>query len=217
MGRTIKITVESKLSVAPDRLQIHVNLDKLMSDYAEAMHYASNATKEMTAVVERAGLPASDLKTYSWNIAAEYEYRMNESRGQVKVFAGYRYHQSFMLEIVVDNEQLGRILSEMIQSELEPEVRLQYTVADLEPYKDKLLEQAIANARHKAEVIARAEGMQLGKVLTTEYCWKQGDTEGDAGHMMKVPRTMAVRSFSAPDITPADIELSETVTIIWEI
>lgn len=217
MERTIKINGQSRLYVKPDKIRISVNVETLSKEYSEAMAYAGTSQREMTDIVARAGLAASECKTLSWGITAEYTYRANERNEQVREFAGYRYRHSFVIELDMDHSVVGRILSEISESTLTPELSLKYFVSDPEEFKDKLLARTVEDSRKKAEVIARAAGVRLKQPVSIVYTSRGGEMPRGADNQIAVPRAFAAKAFDMPDITPSDIELAESVTVEWEI
>lgn len=216
MKHSIKVVGEAKVSAAPDRVRIIINIGNISKEYHEAMSTAEKSEAEMADTVEKAGFLKTDLKTLSWNITTEYEYVINEKNEQVKVFAGYRYKHSFEVELGIDHQAIGRILQGLIQSSLTPEISLEYFVSELQEYKDKLLHQAVEDSRHKAAIMAEAGDARLGSVISMKY--KNGYQHMVRGmdNHVAVPM-MAKGTFRLPDITPVDIELSEHVLVVWEL
>lgn len=217
MGRTIKINSQARMAVAPDSIRIMAMVKYLSKEYQDAVCYAAKAQAEMAAITEKAGLAASDLKTVSWDIVAEYQYRVSNRNEQIREFAGYRYTHSFVLELGIDHKTVGRILGEMARSSLTPEISLQYDISKVEKYKDRLLEQAVADARRKAEVIAQAGGVKLGQIVSMIYADRGAEFLRGMENQIAVPEMMKAQDFSVPDVAPADMELSETVAVEWEL
>ncbi|MGB4482777.1 MAG: SIMPL domain-containing protein, partial [bacterium] len=73
--------------------------------------------------------------------------------------------------------------------------------------------EAVKNAARKAEVLADAAGVKLGPIIRIDYTWSD----------IYIESNLSIRAFmvseSAPDydFTPEDIEITETVTTVWEI
>ena len=147
MEHTIKIIGYSRMSAVPDKIRLRIKIENMTKEYCEAMEYAEKAQHEMIEVVKRANLAESELKTLSWGITAEYSYHTNERNEQMKVFDGYRYRHSFVIELGMDHKVAGGILNEIVQSSLTPEIGLEYVVSNPETYKDKLLEDAVADSK----------------------------------------------------------------------
>lgn len=216
MDKTIRITGKAKVSAPPDRTRIIIEISKVIEDYNEAMTYAVNATNEMTGIVTRAGFHSSDLKTLSWNIETSYEYYSDEHNNHNKRFAGYAYSHKFVVEFDMESKRIGDILNEIIDSQLVPEVRIEYVVSDVERYREELLITAIEDSRHKAEVIAKASDVKLEEIISIDYSWGQLSTVRNQNQQVAIPSYLKARSsLSAPDITPADVDITDSITIVW--
>jgi uncharacterized protein YggE len=79
------------------------------------------------------------------------------------------------------------------------------------------LTEAVKDARRKAETILAAEGSgALGAVVKAEY----GEIEPLMNSMPRMAMAKSAvfdESAGVPDISPSDIEMSDTVTMTWEI
>ncbi len=217
MEHVIKVVGYSRLSVEPDGIRIRIKLNHITKEYSEAMEYAEKAQREMAEVIKRANLAESELKTLSWGITAEYSYHTNERNEQVKTFDGYYYKHSFMVELGMDHKTAGRILNEIVQSSLTPEIGLEYMVVNPDRYKDELLERAVADSKHQAEVIARAADTRLGQVVWIQYTDRVGEHVRGTENPLAVPAVLCTRQIKMPEFTPAKMDLSASVTVEWEL
>ena len=112
------------------------------------------------------------------------------------------------------------VLSALASGSVRPEFRVSYTVSDPEGARNALLERAVADATEKAAALTRAGGVPLGDLQSIDYSWGRIDFE-------VLPRKVdglvecceiPIEAFGcAPDITPDDIEVSDAVTVVWEI
>ena len=120
-----------------------------------------------------------------------------------------------------DNVRLGKVLYALANCDVKPEFRLSYTEKDPEAAKNELLGSAVTDAKEKASVLTKAAGVTLKEVQSIDYSWGQIDFEVRPMNRM----LMAEDCCEAPtaglgydiDIEPDDIEVSDTVTVIWEI
>lgn len=97
------------------------------------------------------------------------------------------------------------------------------TVSDPEDAKNELLGKAVTDAKEKASVLTQAAGVELMAIQSIDYSWSQVNFEVQPMNRM----LMADECLAAPmvaesasydmDIEPDDIEVSDTVTVIWEI
>ncbi len=108
----------------------------------------------------------------------------------------------------------------MTKCKVKPEFRISYTVKDPEAVKNTLLGKAVTDAKEKAMVLTQAGGVTLKDIQTIDYSWGEIDFEyrpmqGDV--MMKCCEDSSSSMSYNLDIEPDDIEVSDTVTVVWEI
>lgn len=114
----------------------------------------------------------------------------------------------------------GWLFDTLANCKVRPEFRISYTVSDPEAAKNTLLGKAVADAKEKASVLTQAAGVALKDIQTIDYSWGEIDFEyrpmnGDV--LMECCATpMAAKSYDL-DIEPDDINVSDTVTVVWEI
>lgn len=109
------------------------------------------------------------------------------------------------------------MLTNVIDSDLEPEIFINYIVSDPEKYKDELIIKSIQDSKHKAEVIAQAGNVELGNIVTIDYSWTQLKVDS-MERPITVPEFSKPRgTYKTPDITPADIDIADTITVVWAI
>lgn len=106
---------------------------------------------------------------------------------------------------------------------MKPEFRLSYTVSDPEAAKNELLGKAVTDAKDKAAVLTQAAGVTLKGIQSIDYSWGEIDFEYKpmngmlmADECLAAPMAISGTSYDM-DIEPDDIEVSDTVTVLWEI
>ena len=111
-------------------------------------------------------------------------------------------------------KRLGETLSAISSCGAMPELQIAFSVKDKNAVSAELLENAIVNAKEKAEILAKAAGVQLGSIQSIDYSW---------GELRLLSKTryndmMLCEASAAPmEIEPDDIDVSDTVTIVWAI
>ncbi len=219
--RTIRITGKGQIKVKPDTTRITMTLTGLEPEYGEALRRSSGDTEALKDLLSGFGFERSDLKTLSFSVDTEYESFRDRNGEYKQRFAGYRFRHLLKLEFASDNDRLGRILYALANCRVRPEFRISYTVSDPEAAKNLLLGKAVTDAKEKAAVLARAGGVTLGDVQSIDYSWGEIDFE----YRPMNGNIAADKCLTAPvgggaydiDIEPDDIEVSDTVTVVWEI
>ena len=167
------------------------------------------------------GLERSDLKMLSFRVDAEYEGYEEEGVYR-RQFAGYKFRHILKGEFESDNERLRKTLYMLANCPLNPEIRISYTVKDSEATKNELLGRAVIDAKEKATVLMQAAGVMLKEIQSMDYSCGKMDIEvwPMRSFLIEKDYRMALNDCDDsydPDIEPDDIEVTDTVTVVWKI
>ena len=217
--RTIRVTGKGQIKVKPDMTRITMTLTGLCEEYGDALRQSSEDTEALKDVLSGFGFERSDLKTLSFSVDTEHESYRDKNNDYRQRFVGYRFNHILKVEFKSDNDRLGKILYALANCSISPEFRISYTVSDPEATKNLLLGKAVTDAKGKAVVLTQAGGVTLKEIQSIDYSWGEIDFE-----CRPMRANMMVDCYEAPmaksydlDIEPDDIEVSDTVTVVWEI
>ena len=116
---------------------------------------------------------------------------------------------------------MGKVLYALGHCAVRPEFQIEYTVANLEQCKNELLEEAIRDSKIKAEVLTKAAGVILGNIVTIDYSWAEIDfVSRPMDRMMMEDCCIGACADDEAydiDINPDDINVSDHVTVVWEL
>lgn len=164
---TISVMGEGKASVAPDMLVISVSISELAATTELAQTQANEKVDKLKAILKAAGIADKDIKTTNVNTYPEYD----RSNASGRKLLGYRVQQSISINVTGENfgEKGGNIVTQISKIW---GVNVDNTYFDL---KDKntamqwARDKALADALAKAEQLAKASGVTLGKpVMITD-------------------------------------------------
>ena len=217
--RTIRVTGKANLKVKPDITRITVTAEKTYPEYGEALEGSAKDTSLLGELLAKFGFERTDLKTLDFNVDTEYE-GYNENGVYKQRFIGYRARHVMKVEFDSDNDRLGKILYALANCPVKPEFRISYTVKDPESAKNELLAAAVKDASEKAAVLAQAAGVKVKWIRMIDYSQKQIDFEVRPVNRIMADASAPMMAKSAGfdmDLEPEDIEVSDTVTVLWEI
>lgn len=220
MERTIRVTGKGKLAVHPDTIRLRLCMEGMQGEYQPALQTSSMMTEELKKLIEHQGFCRNDLKTLNFQIDAEYEsYQDKKDKSWKRMFSGYKFEHRMKLEFPSDNDKLGRLLYALAHSNVHPEISIEYTVADPEAAKGELLKKAVQDSKAKADVLSSAAGVQLGCIRSIDYSWGQIEmvTRPLDRAMLMAPTCDSECNSYQMDIDPDDIDIEDTVTVVWDI
>ncbi len=220
--RTIRVTGKGQIKVKPDTTRITISLEGTWPEYGETLRHSSQDTERLKDVLSAFGFERSDLKTLNFNVETEYESYKDKGSYKQRLI-GYKFTHMMKVEFPSDNDRLGKVLYALANCPLKPEFRLSYTVSDPEAAKNDLLGKAVTDAKEKASVLTQAAGVTLKDIQSIDYSWGEIDFEYRPMNRMLMADEYLARPMVAEspsydmDIEPDDIEVSDTVTVLWEI
>ena len=218
MNRTITIKGIGKLSLKPDQTVVSLMLKTVRVDYDKAMDEAAKHLEQLRSAIAEIGFTKDDLKTTSFDVGTEYENERDKNGNYKQIFVGYRVTHGLKLEFDFDSQRLSKVLGAIAVCIAEPELNVQFTVKDKEAVDAALLQSACANAKAKAEILTKASGVTLGELVSIDYNWSELHLYSLTHYEMDPP--CMARASAAPtamDIEPDDIDVSDSVTFVWEI
>lgn len=220
MDRIIRVTGKGKLSVKPDTIRLNISLEDIRESYEETLKQSSEQTEQLKDCFEKLGFERNDLKTLYFNVDTKYESYQDRNKEWKRKFVGYKFTHSFKLDFPAENERLGKVLYALAHCPIHPEFSIAYTVKDMEQCKNLLLGKAVADSKQKAEILTQEAGAKLGQVITIDYSWREMEIISRPMNKMMEPCMMmedcAAGSYDM-DIEPDDIDVTDTVTVVWSL
>ena len=223
--RTIRVTGKGKISVEPDLTIVSVGISGKEKEYSETMKKSVKMTAVLKELFSEVGIDQADVKTTSFGIEKAYKAIEEHDTGGIpdflrnkkKKFDGYRFDHKVKVEFDSDNELLGRILYKLGHSKLNPVFDIAYSIKDKEAAKNRLLEEAIADSKEKAKIIAKAAGINLGEIVEVDYSWGELQFFRSTVDMLEADDCYDEDECYPMDINPEDITAEDTVTVVWSI
>ena len=217
--RVLRVTGKGQLKVKPDMTRITMMLEGVRKDYAKALKASAEDTENLKSLLAKEGFSPEDVKTVSFNVEIKNEsYRDKEGDWKSK-FVGYQYRHVVKIEFPSDNKRLGVILALVANNGMiTPGFRFSFFVKDVEASKNELLAKAVTDAKEKATVLSKAVGVALKEIVSVDYSW--GEIDFEVSPMGRMEDCTMLKESSAcyeMDIEPDDIEMSDTVTVVWHI
>ena len=218
MKRTVNVTGEGRLNLPPDTVEFTLNINATDRDYDRAVEISAKKLERLAEAVKPLGFSKEDLKSTNYNIYPEYEgVRDTETGNYVNVFKGFRVNHSIMISFPFDKGLLSDMISAIASSVSEPDLHISFTVKNREEAAKELLRLAVKNAYEKATVLAEAAGVKIERVVYIDASqnrsgfYSETCMDNGAVGLAKMARGASV------EMAPRDVNLSETVRVIYEI
>lgn len=208
---------EGKVTVVPDTAILNLGVQENGKDAKTTQEAANKKIAKLSESLKSKGVDSKDIKTTSYNLYPNYDYQSGVNR-----IIGYNVNIN--LEVRVRNlDNLNQILDESTSSGANMVGNVSLTVDEdkEEELKNKAREEAINDAKQKAETLASLSGIKLYRVINV--------TENVGGYvpgpMMysadKMVSNVGLGSGGGPESRSATIETGTTdirvsVTLYYE-
>lgn len=195
--RSITVTGEGEASGAPDQASVSAGVQILAETVVEATRENESIIEKIMAALDEQGIDPERIQTSNYSIWAEQNY---QEPGQNRI-TGYRV--SNVVNVKIDDiDKIGDVLAAVINAGANSIHGIQFGVKDTKGLEQEARETAMADARARAESLARLAGVQLGEVLSLSTSYGGGP-----------PRPMMSRSYdmaeaAAPSISPGQQSFS---------
>lgn len=210
--RSMTVSAEGKTLVSPDIATTSFSVVSRGLNPQELAQRNNELVSQAIDFVKSKGVEAKDIRTTGYNLQPNYEY--DESR-RTSFISGYTLTQTVTLK-VRDLPKVGEILGGLPELGINQIGGVSFGVDEPEKYLAEAREEAFQTAREKAEAMAKAAGVKLGRVLNVSeyqggpiypYAYAEKGGYGRGGDA----------ALPAPTIEPGSEEITVSVSVNYEL
>jgi len=209
-GRSIHVTGSGSVVGEPDIATLNLGVSVEKAAVEEAREAAASA---MTAVIESLkanDIAEKDIQTDNFSIYPQYDYTDNG-----RVLRGYRVNNTVSAK-VRELESLSDIIDDAAGAGGDIVVvnSIQFMIEDSTPLQTQARALAVKNAEAKAQTLAEAGGVTLGKPITIT------EMSAGGGPPIAFAESAALAADSARSSTPieaGELTVTVNVTVVYEI
>lgn len=205
-GTRLDIVATGEVTRVPDIVRIGAGVVTQAPSAVEALRQNAVRMERVRAALARAGIASRDIQTSSVSLQPEYRYAEN----QPPQLIGYRASNEVNIrfrDIAVSGRILDALVAEGANQINGPNLGIDRPEAAL----DEARVAALANARARAELYARAMNMRVRRVLLVS----------ESGAMLPPPMPVMMRGMAnqaaETRIEPGEQTLSVSLTVSFEL
>ncbi|WP_027554465.1 SIMPL domain-containing protein [Bradyrhizobium sp. Cp5.3] len=202
----ISVSGEATVSAAPDLAQLDAGVANDAKTAKEASDANNAAMGKVLLALKGAGIDEKDYQTS--RLSLQPQYAPNRSSGASPVVS-FRASNRVTVKIR-DVTKAAGIIDTLVSAGANDIGNISFEVTQASKLLDGAREQAVADARRKAEIYAKAAGVALGAPLSVSE--GGGPVPLFKGRMATAP--MAAASAA---VAPGEETLSVTVNVSWSI
>lgn len=197
----VTVTGEATATAVPDLVDIRTGVTTQGKTAREASEANGRAMAALLLVLKTNGIPEADVQTSRFFVQPVYETNRNPPR-----VTGFQVTNQVTVK-VRDPAVVGDLVDKLVGAGANDFSGISFEISGASKLLDTAREQAIADARRKADIYARAAGLALGRAVSIVE-------DGATAPIM--PRGAAMRQAATP-VVPGEQELRVGVSVTFEL
>ncbi|MEO7716483.1 MAG: SIMPL domain-containing protein [Capsulimonas sp.] len=196
----------AETKVKPDVLRATLGVTTISRNQADAVSSNAARVKAVLAALHAGGVTDKDIQTQYYTVQPQYDYKKSPAP-----LTGYQVSNSIQVTIR-DLTKGGVIIDQATKAGATDVNGLAFDLSDRKKAEGAALVAAVANARSKADLMAGASGVSLGRLISLD--------EGGAPTYQPVMFNMRAGASDAAETTPIvpqEIVVTADVTIVYDI
>ena len=199
----ISVTGEATVSVPPDLAEVDGGVASEAKTAREASEANNAAMGKVLQALKGAGLDEKDFQTSRLSLQPQSA----PNRSGPSAIAGYRASNRVTIR-VRDVTKVAGVIDTLVGAGANEIGGINFVVSQASKLLDEARERAVADARRKAEIYARAAGVTLGAPLSIS----------EEGNSAPAPyRRMAAGMAASAPVAQGEERLAVTVSVSWAI
>ena len=199
----VSVTGEATVSVAPDQAQIEGGVTSDARTAREASEANNAAMNKVMQALKGAGIEERDTQTSRLSLQPQYA----PNRTGTSPITGYRASNRVTIRLR-DVTKVANVIDVLAGAGANDIGGINFTVSQPSKHLDEAREKAVADARRKAEIYAKAAGVTLGESLSISE-------EGAPAPLFR--GKMAAPMAAGAPVAQGEETLSVTVNVSWAI
>lgn len=220
-GNTISVSGYGDATAVPDIATFSFSVVSEKPTVAAAQADATAKANATTAYLKQAGIDEKDIQTSDYSVNPQYDYVQKSCvngycPGGEQVLRGYQVRQTTTVK-VRDTAKAGELLGGVGGTGATEVSGLQFTFDDPNGIEDEARKEAIADAKAKANELAKQLGVSIVRVVSFNesgsgvpmpYAYGRGGME---------VANQAMDSKVAPEISTGQNKVTSNVSVTYEI
>lgn len=201
----LSVSGEGTATAVPDRAVINIGVQSFKTDAALAQQDNARKSNQVQQAILALGIEAKDIQTqnYSFNPSYVRDEVTKENR-----IEGYNVNNTVVV-VVNDVSKVGKVVDTALANGANKISSLRFSVKNSEPLRKQALQNAIKDAKSKADIIADGLGMKVVGIRSVNESVGMISTRDFSNAKM----LMAVGSDASTPVAAGTLELDANINI----
>lgn len=207
----------SEIEVEPDMMMFTLSIQKVDMDLGKAKADVDARSRLLIETCKKFGIKAEDIATTALAIRPEYDYKE-----QQRVLTGNNVSRQVDITLR-DLKKYPAMMQALVDANISETINTQLTVSDKKAVEDKAQTAAMADAKARAERLAKSQGKTLGEPYSISEFNNRGNERwelnpnrelmGSSGSMKA--DVMSLQRGSSEPFEPGVMKLTAQVYVVY--
>lgn len=221
-ANTISVSADGKVTATPDLATVTIGVLSQGTTAVDVKNQNNDKVNKVIAFIKAQGIADKDITTSQFSFYPQQNYGgvMSPSGSKVPTIVGYQGNQSVTVKVRgVDKDQavLEKILDGAVNNGANEINGINLSIENPDALQQQAQQIAIANAKVKAQALAKAAGLSLGKVVSISETGN--NYPGPIPYALDSAMGMggAVAKSIAPNIQTGSQDITESMSVVFEV
>lgn len=208
MPGTLTVYGEAVLNIKPDEVHASFQMGSKDIEYERTVNLLGEKSDQLSKTLKKLGYNMDDLKTTQLNVSKNYVYPNG-----VRKDSGYVAIQILQLKFSYEPDALIKLVNAVSGSSTDPQLSFSFQLSDekMLQVKENLIDQAVRDARRKANIIANASATDIAGIKEIKY----GTLTGPEPAMFRMMEKATAEEPSYGGFNVQDLTYSESIEITY--
>lgn len=210
--RTISVVGAGEVAVEPDVAYIHFGVVSEGKTAEEAQSANANVFAKVREVLfAQFEMNEKDVQTSSFRVRPNYTYQ----EGKEPEITSYTATQSVRITYR-ELERIGEVLDAVAKAGVNRVDSVQFATEKADEYELEALQEALKNARQKAEVLAAAENQTIKGVISISQSGSSGSIYYGESMGVAFDSAAGMERAASSSVNPGEIVVNARVSVVYE-
>lgn len=206
---SITVTGAAVTEVEPDMAYVYLDLMKEAPTAEEAREGVAAKLQSLKTVLLGAAVTGENVKSTGYNLEPVYTYNDGKRKQN-----GFR--ASTTMKVKVENlDRLSEILDKSVTRAGANVSRVEFGLNNKNIVEQRLLTEAVTNARSKAELVATAGGRSLGVMIQANISSSGGENHVVMNSPMLMAKMDRAEGGTPTELNPGTITVRSSVNLVF--
>lgn len=206
--RTVTVRGLGTVTTVPDQIRLSVQVNTRASSATEAMGQASAKTREILTILKNIGIGTKDVQTTRVTVSPVLDYQRNIQPPPIVGYSGTNDFNVVFKEKLM--EKVGEFMDQAVKAGASGFGGLTYENSKHRELERDALKRATADAKARAEVLAKELGAVVGKAISIS------ESVSRALPFQRSLEAVSITDASAPVMT-GELTIMANVDVVFEL